>query len=177
MAPPRRLTSASIYRQIKPEKGESFEIGDASGMTGSLNGKVALVTGASRGKGIAIEGADKGIKSNSIPPGAVTRMADGLDISQYPPMGPDLVAPIVGWLAHESCTISGEMPLSMAGRVARAFISEIEGMYRPSSTIDEVGDNIDAIRSPDSLWTLHPAQGGYIDHLGRSFEMARQGGT
>jgi NAD(P)-dependent dehydrogenase (short-subunit alcohol dehydrogenase family) len=126
---------------------------------------------------IAIEGAEKGIKSNIILPGAVTRMADGLDISQYPPMGPDLVAPIVGWLAHESCTISGEMLVSMAGRVARAFISETEGMYRPSWTIDDVADNIDAIRSPDNLWTLHPAQGGYIDHLGRSFEMARQGGT
>jgi len=43
----------------------------------------------------------------SIVPGAVTRMAEGLDISQYPPMGPELVAPVVGWLAHESCSITG----------------------------------------------------------------------
>ena len=45
---------------------------------------------------VAIEGAPKGIKSNIILPGAVTRMAEGLDISQYPPMGVDLVAPVVG---------------------------------------------------------------------------------
>ena len=45
---------------------------------------------------IAIEGADKGVKCNIIVPAAVTRMAEGLDISQYPPMGPELVAPVVG---------------------------------------------------------------------------------
>jgi NAD(P)-dependent dehydrogenase (short-subunit alcohol dehydrogenase family) len=126
---------------------------------------------------VAIEGVDKGIKSNIILPGAVTRMADGLDISQYPPMGPDLVAPVVGWLAHESCSVSGEMLVSMAGRVARAFISETEGLYRPSWTIDDVAANIEAIRDTTKQWILPPAQGGYIDHLGRSFEMARQGGA
>jgi hypothetical protein len=41
-------------------------------------------------------------------------MAEGLDISQYPPMGPELVAPVVGWLAHESCSVTGEMYVSMA---------------------------------------------------------------
>ena len=77
---------------------------------------------------VALEGADKGVKSNVILPGAVTRMAEGLDISLYPPMGPELVAPVVGWLAHESCSISGEMLISMAGRVAKAFIAETEGI-------------------------------------------------
>jgi NAD(P)-dependent dehydrogenase (short-subunit alcohol dehydrogenase family) len=124
---------------------------------------------------VAIEGADHGVKSNIILPGAVTRMAEGLDISQYPPMGPDLVAPIVGWLAHESCSVSGEMLVSMAGRVARAFIAETEGAYRPSWTIDEVADNLDAIRDTDRQWILPPVPSGYVDHLTRSFEMARNG--
>ncbi len=123
---------------------------------------------------IAIEGAEKGVKSNIILPGAVTRMADGLDISQYPPMGPDLVAPVVGWLAHESCSISGEMLISMAGRVAKALIVETEGVYRPSWSIDEVAQQIDAIRDTDKLW-MSAAGSGYLDHLQRSFEMARKG--
>ncbi|MFT3965082.1 MAG: SDR family NAD(P)-dependent oxidoreductase [Sphingobium sp.] len=126
---------------------------------------------------IAVEGAEKGIKSNIILPGAVTRMADGLDISQYPPMGPELVAPVVGWLAHESCSVSGELYVSMAGRVARALIAETPGVYRPQWSIDDVADNIDAIRAQDDLWTLHPAEGGYFEHMGRSFEMARGGGS
>jgi NAD(P)-dependent dehydrogenase (short-subunit alcohol dehydrogenase family) len=122
---------------------------------------------------IAIEGADFGVKSNMILPGAVTRMADGLDISQYPPMGPDLVAPVVGYLAHEDCAVTGEMYVSMAGRVARAFISETQGAYRPQWSIDDVADNLDAIRGMDNIWTLHPAENGYVEHLMRSFAMAR----
>jgi NAD(P)-dependent dehydrogenase (short-subunit alcohol dehydrogenase family) len=125
---------------------------------------------------IAIEGAPKGVKSNIILPGAVTRMAEGLDITQYPPMGPDLVAPVVGWLAHESCTISGEMLVSMAGRVARALIAETPGVFRPSWTIDDVASEIDAIRDPKDLWTLPPIE-AYFEHMGRSFEMARKGGA
>jgi NAD(P)-dependent dehydrogenase (short-subunit alcohol dehydrogenase family) len=124
---------------------------------------------------VAIEGAAKGVKCNIIAPGAVTRMAEGLDISQYPPMGPELVAPVVGWLAHESCSITGEMLISMAGRVARALIAETVGVYRPSWSIDEVGEQIDAIRDTDKLWMLPPVPSGYVDHLTRSFDMARKG--
>lgn len=120
---------------------------------------------------VAIEGADHGVKSNIILPGAVTRMAEGLDTSRYPPMGTDLVAPVVGWLAHESCSISGEMLISMGGRVAKALIAETEGIYRPSWSIADVANHIDAIRSTDKLWML-PTLSGYIEHLQRSFSMA-----
>jgi len=125
---------------------------------------------------IAIEGGPKGVKSNVILPGAVTRMADGLDTSQYPPMGPELVSPVVGWLSHESCSVTGELFVSMAGRVARALVAETEGVYRPAWSIDDVADNIDAIRDTDRLW-MFPSVTGYMDHLTRSFEMARKGGA
>lgn len=121
---------------------------------------------------VAIEGANRGIKSNIILPGAVTRMADGLDTSQYPPMGPELVAPVVGWLAHESCSVSGEMFISVGGRVARAYIAETEGLYRPDWTIEQVGQNINTIRDTSKEWILPPVPSGYFDHLTRSFEMA-----
>jgi NAD(P)-dependent dehydrogenase (short-subunit alcohol dehydrogenase family) len=123
----------------------------------------------------AIEGAAHGIKCNIILPGAVTRMAEGLDISQYPPLGPELVAPVVGWLAHESCSVTGEMLISVAGRVARALIAETQGVYRPSWSIDEVADEIDAIRDTGTLWMLPPVPSGFADHNRRSFEMARKG--
>jgi NAD(P)-dependent dehydrogenase (short-subunit alcohol dehydrogenase family) len=124
---------------------------------------------------IAIEGADRGIKSNIILPGASTRMSEGIDVSQFPPMGPELVAPVVGWLAHETCSISGEMLISTAGRVARAFITESEGVYDPDWTIDKVGDQIDAIRDPSRQWTFHPLENGFGQHLERSFAMVRGG--
>lgn len=126
---------------------------------------------------VAIEGAAHGIKSNIILPGASTRMGEGIDTSSFPPMGPEMVAPVVGWLAHETCSISGEMLVSAAGRVARAFIAESEGVYDANWTIDKIGEQIDAIRdagvSSPKQWTFHPLEDGFGQHLGRSFAMAR----
>ena len=121
---------------------------------------------------IAIEGAEHNIKSNLILPGAVTRMSEGLDTSAFPPMGPELVAPVVGYLCHEDCAVSGEMYVSMAGRVARAFISETEGIYRPEWSIADVAANLDAIRDPAKAWSAATGQ-GYLEQMTRSFAMAR----
>jgi NAD(P)-dependent dehydrogenase (short-subunit alcohol dehydrogenase family) len=123
----------------------------------------------------ALEGAEEGVKCNVIVPGAVTRMAEGIDVSAYPPMGPELVAPVVGWLAHESCSITGEMLVSMAGRVARAAIAEAPGVYRPSWSMRQVGENIDAIRNMGSPWILPVVPSGHVDHIRRSFGMAVSG--
>lgn len=122
----------------------------------------------------ALEGEAHGVKSNVIVPAAVTRMAEGLDISQYPPMGPELVAPTVGWLAHERCSVSGEMYASIGGRISRMYIAETPGVYRPSWTIDEVDAEIAAIRSGEPIdFGLH----GHVDHIGYSFKMARENGA
>ena len=123
----------------------------------------------------ALEGAAEGVKSNIIVPAAVTRMAEGLDTSAYPPMDPELVAPTVGWLAHESCSVSGEMLISIAGRVARAFVAETPGVYRPSWTIEQVAEQTDAIRAADQPWILPTVPSGFVDHLRRSFAMAAEG--
>jgi hypothetical protein len=102
-------------------------------------------------------------------------MAEGIDISAYPPMGPELVAPVVGWLAHESCSITAEMLVAMAGRVARAFIAETPGAYLPAWSIDQVGEQMDVIRNTDSPWIFPVVPSGHIDHIRRSFEMATRG--
>lgn len=125
----------------------------------------------------ALEGAAEGVKCNIIAPGAVTRMAEGLDTSAYPPMGPELVAPVVGWLAHESCPLTGEVLVSMAGRVAKAYVAETPGVYRPSWTIEEVAGHLPAIVNTDGAWALPPVPSGQVDHIRRSFAMAREGGS
>ncbi|MEJ5975016.1 SDR family NAD(P)-dependent oxidoreductase [Novosphingobium sp. PS1R-30] len=122
---------------------------------------------------IAIEGADRDVKSNIILPGAVTRMAEGLDISQYPPMGPDMVAPMVGYLVHEDCAVTGELYVSVAGRLARAYVTETRGVWRPEWSIESVAEEIGAIRDPAEAWTFHPAENGFAEHLTKSFAMAR----
>jgi NAD(P)-dependent dehydrogenase (short-subunit alcohol dehydrogenase family) len=122
----------------------------------------------------ALEGAADGVKSNVIVPAAVTRMADGIDTSAYPPMGPGLVAPVVGWLAHESCSVTGEVLIALAGRVARAVVTETPGVYRPSWSIEEVGEHIGAIRNASDPVVFPIVPDGHGDHIRYSFSLAAQ---
>jgi NAD(P)-dependent dehydrogenase (short-subunit alcohol dehydrogenase family) len=151
-------------------------------MTGSINslyGNAGVVNYSVAKAGLiglsnvaAIEGAEHGIKSNLILPGAVTRMAEGLDTSQYPPMDPELVAPMVAWLAHESCSVSGEILIAIAGRMARAYAVETPGVYQETWTVEQVAEQIEAIRHSDQPLHFPPAPTGHLDHLRYSFQMA-----
>src|SRR6516165_2198833 len=122
----------------------------------------------------AIEGAADGVRCNVIVPAAVTRMADGIDTSAYPPMGPELVAPVVGWLAHESCSVTGEMFIALAGRVARAVIAESPGVCRPSWTVEDVGEYLDAIRNVEAPLLFPVVPDGHDQHIRYSFELAHR---
>jgi len=120
----------------------------------------------------ALEGAANGVACNVIVPAAVTRMAAGIDTSAYPPMGPELVAPVVGWLAHESCAVTGEVFVALAGRVARAVVAESPGVYRPSWTVEDVGEYLDAIRYMESPLIFPVLPDGHGKHIRYSFDLA-----
>jgi NAD(P)-dependent dehydrogenase (short-subunit alcohol dehydrogenase family) len=122
----------------------------------------------------ALEGAPDGVRSNVIVPAAVTRMAAGIDTSAYPPMGPDLVAPVVGWLAHESCSVTGEIFIALAGRVARAVVAESPGVCRPSWTVEDVGAHLDAIRNIEAPLVFPVLPDGHNQHIRYSFELAQR---
>src|ERR1700727_1268840 len=122
----------------------------------------------------ALEGAAEGVQCNVIVPAAVTRMAAGIDPSAYPPMGPELVAPVVGWLAHESCSVSGELFIALAGRVARAVIAESPGVCRPSWTVEDVGQHLDAIRNIEAPLIFPVLPDGHDQHIRYSFELANR---
>lgn len=121
---------------------------------------------------VALEGADEGVRCNVIVPAAESRMAEGIDTSAYPPWGPELVAPVVGWLAHESCSISGEMLIAIAGRVARAAVIESPGVYRPSWSMQDVADQLDAIRDVTAPLVFPVVPDGHVEHIRYSFGMA-----
>jgi len=123
---------------------------------------------------VALEGMAEGVKCNVIIPAAVTRLAKGRDTSTYPPMQPELVAPTVAWLAHESCSITGEMLISIAGRIAKAVVAETPGVYRPSWTIEEVAEQMSAIRDTNTLKIFPAVPSGHVDHIGYSFGMAKK---
>jgi NAD(P)-dependent dehydrogenase (short-subunit alcohol dehydrogenase family) len=120
----------------------------------------------------ALEGAPDDVLCNVIVPSAVTRMAEGLDISAYPAMGTELVAPVVGLLAHESCPVNGEMLIAIAGRVARAVVAETPGVHRPTWSIEDVAEQIDAIRYLAAPLVFPVVPDGHSDHIRYSFETA-----
>jgi NAD(P)-dependent dehydrogenase (short-subunit alcohol dehydrogenase family) len=148
-------------------------IGGLYGNHGVANYAVAKAGMIGLSNVVALEGAAEGVKCNIIVPAAETRMAEGIDTSAYPPWGPELVAPVVGWLAHESCSITGEMLVAIAGRVARAVVAETPGVYRPSWSIEEVGEQLDAIRNMATPLVFPVVPDGHAEHIRYSFEMAR----
>ena len=149
-------------------------IGGLYGNHGVANYAVAKAGVIGLSNVAAMEGVDHGVRSNVIVPAAVTRMAEGIDTSAYPPMGPDLVAPVAGWLAHETCSITGEIVIALAGRVATAVVAETPGVYRPSWTIADVGENMTAIRDDTQPLVFPVVPDGHGDHIRYSFAMATQ---
>lgn len=117
----------------------------------------------------ALEGEEHGVKCNLIVPSAVTRMAEGIDTSRYPPMEPDLVAPAVAWLCHEACSLNGEMLAAIGGRIARMFMAETRGIHQRAWTIENVDARMSEIVGGQPLdFGLH----GHVDHITHSFAMA-----
>ena len=103
-------------------------------------------------RSLATAGARHGIRVNCIAPAAYTRMAGtGADPAGDDPMAtqmaPDLVAPMVAFLGHESCPVSGEIYTAGAGRFARLFIASTEGYLAPGGapTVEDVAGHWDAI--------------------------------
>ena len=105
-------------------------------------------------RSLTTAGAAHGIKVNLIAPAAYTRMAGQTSTEEDSPggapsaqMSPDLVAPMVAYLAHEDCPVSGEIYAAGAGRFARIFIASTEGYVHPTPdpTIEDVARNWTAI--------------------------------
>jgi NAD(P)-dependent dehydrogenase (short-subunit alcohol dehydrogenase family) len=119
----------------------------SAGMFGLPNNvSYAAAKGAVIGltRSLTTAGAGHGIKVNLIAPAAMTRMAgQSADEAGSPQMSPDLVAPMVAFLAHEDCPVSGEIYAAGAGRFARIFIASTQGYVHAGSepTIEDVAEN------------------------------------
>lgn len=124
---------------------------------------------------MAHEGAEFGVTANCIVPVAETRLAEGRDKTGFPPWGPEVVAPAFGWLTHESCAASGELFIAVAGRMAKAYVSETPGAFQPHWTAEDIAARMFDISARHEPVTLSPLPGGFYDHLGLSFSMARSG--
>ncbi|MFP5255060.1 MAG: SDR family oxidoreductase [Acidimicrobiia bacterium] len=95
---------------------------------------------------LAVEGAKNNIKANAIAPVAKTRMTEELLGPAADKLAPELVTPVVTYLAHEDCPVSGEVYSVGGGRVARIFIGVTPGHFDAELTAESVRDSFDKIR-------------------------------
>ncbi len=95
---------------------------------------------------LAAEGAKNNIKVNALAPVAKTRMTEELLGAMADKLDPKLVAPIVAWLVHEDCPVTGEIYSAAGGRIARMFIGLTEGYYNPALSLEDVRDHFEEIR-------------------------------
>lgn len=115
------------------------------GTFGQLNYATAKGGLIAFAKTLAHEGARHGIHANAIAPGAHTRMTDAVIGDARDAMRPELVAPVVGWLCHESCQLSGEVIVAFAGRVAAARVLETRGYYSSDLTLEDIARHAEQI--------------------------------
>jgi NAD(P)-dependent dehydrogenase (short-subunit alcohol dehydrogenase family) len=95
---------------------------------------------------LAVEGAKNNIRANAIAPVAKTRMTEDILGGAADRLQPELITPVVAWLAHEDCPVSGELFSCGGGRVARVFLGVTPGIADPELTVETVRDRWDEIR-------------------------------
>ena len=94
---------------------------------------------------LAQEGAKYNIKANAIAPLALTRMTEDLLAGFGEKLQPELVSPVVAFLAHESCPVNGQIFSVGGGRVAQVFIGETQGYHHANLSMEDIRDNWDTI--------------------------------
>jgi NAD(P)-dependent dehydrogenase (short-subunit alcohol dehydrogenase family) len=110
---------------------------------------------------LAAEAHGLGITVNAVAPVAATRMLDHslgsaagagsaeAEALMRPFLGrldPGLVAPVVAYLAHDDCPVSGEIYTVGGGHVSRFFIGRTRGYFNAALTPEDVGAHLGEIR-------------------------------
>ena len=144
------VTRAAWIKMREQNYGRVVNTSSNSGLLGNFGqsnygaAKMGLV-GLTRV--LAIEGAKSNIKVNAVAPVAFTRMTEALmgdDLG--PKLKPELVTPIVAWLCHEDCPVTGEVYSAGGGVVARFFVGLTQGYVNPDHTVEDIRDHFEQIR-------------------------------
>jgi NAD(P)-dependent dehydrogenase (short-subunit alcohol dehydrogenase family) len=117
---------------------------------------------------LALEGAAHGVLSNALLPTGYSRMVEQTDGSAVTGdavqsgddnpfrrmIAPELVVPMVTFLASRNCTFSHRNYAACAGRYSRVFVGLAQGWLSPSDsrpTAEDIESNIDAISATETF--------------------------
>jgi NAD(P)-dependent dehydrogenase (short-subunit alcohol dehydrogenase family) len=126
------------------------------GLLGNLAYATAKGAVIGLARALAVEGVDHGILVNLIAPNAYTRMAGDANAAVEAVMPPDAVAPMVAFLSHEHCPVTGEIYAAGGGRFARLFIAQADGyLAGAGATLEDVGAHWAEINDPTN-YTIPP---------------------
>jgi len=88
------------------------------------------------------------VRVNAIAPIAHTRMtSEQMDTA----MVPELISPLVAYLCHESCEITGQAYSVGGGRVSRLFLGMTTGITEPDLSAEMIAERIDEIDRTDTF--------------------------
>ncbi len=140
--------------------GRIINTSSASGLFGNFgqaNYGAAKAGLAGLTRVLSIEGAGHGIKVNAIAPIASTRMTGDILGDLAAKVSPESVSPLVAYLAHEECSVSGHIYSVAGGRIARIFVAETHGVVLEENTAEAVRDNLALIDELDAERYHHPS--------------------
>jgi len=153
------------------------------GLPDNIGYAIAKAAMLGMAKSLTVGRRDANVNINCIAPNAVTRLGARTEQEQAAQqamaaaMDPALVAPMVAYLAHESCAVSGEVFVAGAGRFARLFVGVTPGYVHPSVagvgsvagvTVDDIAANWAAINDESGYYvprTLMDWAGHFMTHL------------
>jgi NAD(P)-dependent dehydrogenase (short-subunit alcohol dehydrogenase family) len=126
------------------------------GLAGSLPYSTAKASYIGLVRSLASEGQGKGIKVNLVSPAGATRMAENMAESELKDwflktVRVDQVSPLIAFLSHQACPVTGELFVAGAGRIARTVIGETRGIVAPDATPEDVRVLMDEILAEPAL--------------------------
>jgi NAD(P)-dependent dehydrogenase (short-subunit alcohol dehydrogenase family) len=121
---------------------------------------------------LALEGKRYGIGVNAVAPAAATRLNAELLGEKAALLDPAAVAPVVAYLAHPSCELTGQVLSAGGGHVAAVLVGLTAGITDSALTAETVRDSMDRILDPAGL-TFPRHIGDDLRALFTSLEAAR----